>query len=356
MDLTERQKVIFKTLVDQFTQVAEPIGSKTLIPLLDFPVSPATVRAELAALEKEGLLEKTHTSSGRIPSKKGYLYYVENLLETTLDPEVEKKLKSVFKSRHASVEEMIQTSCSILSEMTHLTSVVIGPDQSRQKLTKIQLIPIDEENAVAVFVTNTGHTEHRLFNFRTDVSIKDLTECTNLLNEQLAGTPVDEVTERLRQIEPLMAARITRHEVLFEAFIAAFMSMKSNEAVVSGRANMLAQPEFADASKLENLMRILENQSLFHEWTTNQNNVSVPIGEKNKLIQIGDCSVVSTEFSTAQGEQGQLMVVGPNRMPYSKVIALMDCMSRQIEDLFQHPGKGGASDEQKSIQETGGQT
>lgn len=350
MGLTQRQEVIFKTIVEQFTRSAEPVGSRTLLPLLDFPVSAATIRSEMAALEKEGLLEKTHTSSGRIPSRAGYLYYVEHLLETRLDPEMETLLKSVFKERHANIDDMIQTSCSILSEMTHLTSAVIGGGQKDQTLLQIQLIPISQMDAAAVFVTSTGHIQHRLFHIDSSVSMEDLTECTRLLNEQLAGTPVGEVIEKMKQLEPLMAARLVRFEMLYEAVFSAMLSMTGKTAKVFGRANMLAQPDL-DRTQLEQLMRILENQSLFHKWALSPENVSVPFGRRSELIQIGDCSIVSARFQSGQGEEGQLMVIGPNRMPYSRLAALMDYMSSQIEDLLmaenQAGRQGGSSDEQE---------
>lgn len=354
MDLTDRQRTIFKALVEEFTRTAEPVGSKTLLGLLDFPVSSATIRNELAALEKQGLLEKTHASSGRVPSRQGYRYYVAYLLETKLDGKVEQALKEVFCKRHYSLEEMIDTCCSILSDMTHLTSMVIGPEQTGQNLLNIQLVPINDVQAVAIFVTSSGHTEHRLFNFEQSVSVSDLTACTNLLNEQLQGTPLKDVAERLRQIEPLMAARLSRHEVLFEAFVSAFTSMysaQSADSAVYGRANMLAQPEFTDPAKLQELMRALENASLFHEWAGKTGRISVPISPGSHLIQIGDCSVVTTRFETGPGEEGQLMVIGPNRMPYSRVVGLLDCMSQQIESLFARPRQGGLIDEQKQSEE-----
>ena len=113
MEITQRQKIIFKTIVEEFTRCAEPVGSKTLMELLDFPVSSATIRNEMATLEKLGLLEKTHTSSGRIPSQKGYRYYVEHLMEADLDVSTKNALQQVFSERHYSLEEVVQKSCDI---------------------------------------------------------------------------------------------------------------------------------------------------------------------------------------------------------------------------------------------------
>lgn len=333
MNLTPRQELIFKTIVEQFTYLAEPIGSKTLMQILDIPVSSATIRNEMAALEKEGLLEKTHTSSGRIPSQKGYRYYVENLMDTSLDENVEASLKALFTQRHYSLEEIVKTSCSILSEMTHLTSVVLGPETENQKLMHIQLVPLTSRQAVGIIVTDTGHAEHQIFTFHEDVSVNDVKTCTDLLNGQLHGVPLDKVAQELRRIEPMMAATLARHEVLFDAFVSAFMQFAVKDAAVYGRANMLTQPEFADLDKLRQLMQILENSSLFKAWTEKEDNVLTPIGTRNELIQIGDCSVLSARFNVGK-EEGKLMIVGPNRMPYGKVIALMDYVSSVIEGVF----------------------
>lgn len=344
MELTQRQKIIFKTIVDEFTRSAEPVGSKTLMQLLEFPVSSATIRNEMATLEKAGLLEKTHTSSGRIPSQRGYRYYVEYLMETDLDNNVKNSLQQVFSQRHYSIEEVVEKSCDILSHMTNLTTIVLGPDSRSQNLQHVQLIPISNHSAVSIIVTDQGHTENKMFEFGTDVSIQDLKTCTDVLNEQLCGTPINRVVDKLKDIEPMLAAKVARHEVLFEAFVSAFMRFATEKVKVAGRSNMLYQPEFCDLNKLKELMKVLENSNLFQEWTGQEGNVAIQIDNRNELIQIGDCSVVSTKFHYANDEEGQLMVVGPNRMQYSKVIALMDYMSNVIEDVFTNKG-GHTSDE-----------
>ena len=345
MELTQRQKIIFKTIVERFTYCAEPVGSKSLMEWLDFPVSSATIRNEMATLEKQGLLVKTHTSSGRVPSQKGYRYYVENLMVTSSSEPIKDSLQQVFKQRHYSLEEVVQTSCSILSDMTHLTSVVLGPDSRHQALKHVQLIPINARNAVAIIVTDTGHTENKIFQFDMDISVEDLKKCTDLMNDQLVGTPINSVVDRLKEIEPLMASKVSRHEVLFEAFVDAFMCFATEKVAVSGRSNMLSQPEFCDVDRLKKLMKILEDSSLFRQWTDQENNVAISIDSKNEVIQIGDCSVVTTKFHYTDHEEGQLMVVGPNRMQYSKVIAVMDCMSDIIEDVFGVDVEGGGSSE-----------
>ena len=346
MGLTNRQNVIFKTIVEEFTRTAEPIGSKTLMNLLDFPVSSATIRNEMAALEKVGLLEKTHTSSGRIPSSKGYRYYVENLLETNLDVPMQQTLKKYFTQRHYSIDDVVSKSCDILSEMTNLTSIALGPDCENQCLQHVQLVPVNEKSAVAIIVTNKGHTENKFFQFKEEVSTDDLKKCTDLLNDKLVGTPICQVVDRMNDIHPIMAATLVRHEVLFEAFVTAFMKFAQDRIKVSGRGNMLFQPEFSDLNRLKELMNVLENGHMIKEWTNKESNVSVRIGNRKELTQIGDCSIISAKFHYSDSEEGQLMVVGPNRMQYSKVVGLMDYMTNVIEDIFyDDKNKGGGNDE-----------
>ena len=258
--LTKRQTAIFKTIVDEFTRTAEPVGSKKLMDLLDFNCSSATIRNEMAALEDLGLLEKTHTSSGRIPSSRGYRFYVENLMERELDDGVKHSLQAVFQERHYSMDEIVKKSCDILSQMTSLTSVVLGPESRYQTLQHIQLFPLSDTSAVAVFITDHGHTENKTFHFNTAVSVEDIKTCCNLLNDKLSGTPINEVVERMQQIEPLLASHIARHEVLFEAFVNAFMRFATDHVYCSGQSNMLYQPEFADIEKLKELGLGLEDR------------------------------------------------------------------------------------------------
>lgn len=334
--LTDRQTAVFKAIVDEFTRTAEPVGSKRLMDLLEFTCSSATIRNEMAVLEELGLLEKTHTSSGRIPSSKGYRFYVEHLMERELDEEVKLSLQTVFRERHYSMEEIVKKSCDILSQMTSLTSIVLGPESRYQTLQHIQLFPLSERSAVAVFITDHGHTENKTFHFDADVSVEDIKTCCNLLNEKLTGTPINEVVERMQQIEPLMASHVARHEILFEAFVNAFMRFASDHVYCSGQSNMLYQPEFADIEKLKELMKMLEDSKLFRQIANHEGNVAIEIGGENDLIQIHDVAVVSSKFKIPNGEQGELMIVGPTRMQYNRVVALMEYMSRVIEDLYQN--------------------
>lgn len=332
--ITDRQTMIFKAIVDEFTKTAEPVGSKTLMDLLTFTCSSATIRNEMVALEELGLLEKTHTSSGRIPSSKGYRFYVEHLMEKQLDEGVKTSLQAVFKERHYSMDEIVKKSCDILSQMTSLTSVVLGPESRYQTLQHIQVFPLSERSAVAVFITDHGHTENKTFHFERDISLEDIQTCCNILNEKLSGTPISEVVAKMQDIQPLIASHIARHEILFEAFVQAFVKFASDHVYCSGQSNMLYQPEFADIEKLKELMKMLEDSSIFRQIANHEGNVVIEIGGENNLIQMNDVAVISSKFRMNDQEEGELMIVGPTRMQYNRVVALMEYMSKVIEDLY----------------------
>jgi len=184
MALTQRMVNILKAIVDEFVATAEPVGSKTLVDKYDLPYSSATIRNDMATLESLGYLEKPHTSAGRIPSNKGYQYYCEHLLQKDMDEEVKYALANIFDRKSANIEDAIKESCKIVSEMTNLATGMLGPDAKNQTLEHIKVFQIDPKTAVCVFITNTGYTENKTFNFQDEVTVEDIETCTDILNDR----------------------------------------------------------------------------------------------------------------------------------------------------------------------------
>ncbi|MBQ7223833.1 MAG: heat-inducible transcription repressor HrcA [Erysipelotrichaceae bacterium] len=332
--LTERRKQIFKAIVEEFIKTAEPVGSKTLVEKYDMPYSSATIRNEMNYLETVGLLEKTHTSSGRIPSTKGYRYYVENLMSQETNSQEKYEIQSVFAHNNVPMDDVIQRSCDILSNMTNLTSVVLGPDANKQRLAHIKLFPLDSNSCVAVFITDQGHTENKTFRYEDDITMEDISNCTEILNDRLVGTPINEVVEKLNEIKPILAHSVRRHEALFNAFMQAFIKFASDNMYFSGASNMLYQPEFADIEKMKGLLRMLEDSKLWRSLGNNENRLRLT-GSKgsNELVWLDDVAVVSSTFRMGE-EEGQLMVVGPSRMDYNRIVTMLDFTTAFIEEQF----------------------
>ncbi len=338
--LTERQIQIFKTIVDEFIQTAEPVGSKTLMEKYEFPYSSATIRNDMQRLEELGYLEKTHTSSGRAPSTKGYKYYCENLLEVRVDEKLELAIQSLFSDRHLNLNEAIQQSCSILSQMTNLASGVLGPDASMQRLEHIKLFPINERSAVCVFITDTGHTENKTFSFNYDVSVEDIQQCCTVMNDRLKGTLIYEVVDKMQAIKPILAETVQRHEMLFQAFMRAFMKFASDNVYFSGQNQLLYQPEFSDIEKLRQLMSMLEDRNLWRQLGSQSQELVVKTTEGSEMIWVDDVAVVSSRFRVNE-EEGQLMVIGPSRMDYDRITSLLEYVANAIEDVYGNGGQNG---------------
>lgn len=336
--LTQRRIEIFKCIVDEFISTAEPVGSKTLMEKYNLPYSSATIRNDMMALEELGYLEKTHTSSGRIPSTKGYRFYCDHLLEDHVDDEIQYQLQQVFQGKQLNMEDAIKKSCEILSQMTNLTSGALGPNAAKQHLEHIRVFPISDHSAVAVFITDSGYTESRTFEFDEEVSVDDISNCCQILNDRLKGTCIEDVVEKMQSLKPVLASHVHRHEQLFAAFMSAFVRFASENVYFSGTQNILYQPEFADIEKLKSLMSMLEDSSLWRNIAVDANEMTVRSNQRSQLVWKDDVAVVSSTFQLNDFEEGKLMVVGPSRMDYDRIVPLLEYVSSAIEKFY---GKGG---------------
>ncbi len=339
MALTQRMVDILRAIVDEFVATAEPVGSKTLVDKYDLPYSSATIRNDMATLESMGYLEKPHTSAGRIPSNKGYQYYCEHLLRKDMDEEVKYALSNIFDRKSTNIEDAIKESCKIVSEMTKLASGMLGPDAKMQNLEHIKVFQIDPKTAVCVFISDTGYTENKTFNFQEQVSIEDIETCTDILNERLKGTPIYELPDRLESIKPILNQSVQRFEMLYNAFAGAFIKFATETLYFDGTSNMMYQPEYADIEKLKELTKFFDDSKLFRSLVDHQthgNDVVAITPKGTELVWKDDLAIVSSEIriSSNPNENARLMVVGPRRMEYSRVVNLLDFISKEIEDMF----------------------
>lgn len=335
--LSARQLLIFKCIVEEFVETAEPVGSKSLMQRHQLPYSSATIRNEMSYLEETGFLEKTHTSSGRVPSTKGYRFYVSTLLQPSVDDEVKNQVAVLLGDRHRSLNDIIQESCQMLSELTHLTTVALGPDSSYECLQNITLVPLNEHSVTAIIVTDKGHVENRMFTIKNSAYMEDLISCVGVMNELLDGIPINQVAYRLeRDVKPILSAKVKEHEVLFNAFLEAFMKFANGNVYFSGKENMLYQPEYNDVNKLRRLVSAFENSQSWRilENIQEEEGVTVKIGSESPIVDLNDVSVISASFKTGRESKGSISVIGPTRMPYEKVVSLVEYISKSLEAVL----------------------
>ncbi len=328
--ITNRQKDLLKIIVEEYIKTVKPVGSKSLCDELD--CSSATIRNDMAELENLGYLEKTHTSSGRIPSEKGYRFYVDELMEPKkMTGEDVLKLQTIFKNSKLELSNAITKSMAIISEMTSYTSIVLGKASLDNKLKKIEVIPLNELELIAIIVTDKGHVENKQMVLNEKISIDEIKKTVDLINNLVVGTPIDEVSEKLEfEIKPIIGNYIKQHEAIYGMFYDAFseFSQKSSSYSVSVKTNMLSQPEFDDTDKMRNIIKKLNDEDLIHNVEETKDGINVYIGDESNIDS--DVTIIKTKYNI-DGQEGTIAIIGPKRMEYDKVVSYLDYVKSKIE-------------------------
>ena len=293
--LSNRQTELLKIIVETYIKDVKPIGSKSICQKLR--CSSATVRNDMGILEENGLIEKTHISSGRIPSEKGYRYYVDNIMKPKeLTGEDMLKLQTIFKNNTLMLDDYITKSMQIISEMTNYTTIVLGKSSKDNHISKIEVIPINDQSLVAVVITDKGHVEHKNIYMEERVSVDDVVKTVDIINKLIVGTPIDEVNSKLEfEVKPVIEKYVKQHEVLYNAFYNAFNEFTSSNVTVSGTKNILMQPEFNDTSKMREILSKFEDKDMINNITEEENGINVYIGSENEFDD--DVTVIKTKYS-----------------------------------------------------------
>ena len=333
--LTERQRLILHAIIDDYIRSAEPVGSRSISKRGNVAYSPATIRNEMSDLEELGYLEQPHTSAGRIPSHKGYRYYVDHLLKLGRlgDHEIN-TIKRFFAERMNHVEQVIQHAASMLSGMTNYTTIVMGPEVIGTRLKHMQIVPLNECTAVAIIVTNTGHVENKTFTLPENVPMNELERFVNILNAKLAGVSLLQFKARLHsEVASELKRYVSRYEELLGLLDDAIKEDDKERIFLSGTTNMLIQPEFKDLEKVKGILDLLdEAPTLVKLFSGVPEGIQVRIGEENSVEAISNCSLITASFSFEGQAIGTIGILGPTRMEYSKVISLLDQLSKQMTE------------------------
>lgn len=342
--MLNRRDTILKCIVEYFIKKAEPLGSQTLIEEYHLPYSSATIRNEMLELEKMGYIEKTHTSSGRVPSTKGYRYYCENLRDNSVSEELKHSLQTVLEGKLQSVEEVIKESCEILSHMTNLVSVVMGPDEKSERLASIQMIKISSNSLTAIFVTDKGYVENKTFIVPDNISADEIVDCVKILNERLVGTPVNELVDKVEVLKPVISDYVVSHDLVYQALLETFVRFASDRLSLYGREELLNHPEFKnDSNKLMNVLKLLNDSSLFKEVESETKMNDDPLLKIGDEVEVNpDVGLVSTKINLGNGETS-ICLVGPKRMDYDNAISALEYLQEALNEYFKNRG-GNNSD------------
>lgn len=324
-----RQNNILKSIIEEYIKTARPVSSKSLCK--KFKCSSATIRNDMSDLENLGYLEKTHISSGRIPSEKGYRYYVDYLMEPkNISGEDMLKLQTIFANNQLDLNDAISKSLEIVSDITNYTAVVLGAASKENSLKKVEVIPIKENKIIAIVITDKGHVEYKEVKLSENVDAKELMKTTELLNKMLVGTPLDEVGSKLEfEIKPIISNYVKNYEVLYNAFYEALSNFSDEKSVkFSGKTNMLKQPEFDKVDDVKNIISKFERNDIVSKIEGTDDEVKVYIGKESEFDD--NVTIVKTKYKT-NCDEGTIAIIGPKRMEYERVVTLLDYIKKNIE-------------------------
>ena len=325
--ISEREKNILRIIVEEYIKTAKPVSSSHICN--ELKCSSATVRNEMVYLEELGYLEKNHFASGRIPSEKGYKYYVDNLMKPKeMTGEEMLKLQTIFNNQSLALSDTIKKSIEIISEITNYTTIALGAKASTNKLKQVEIIPLDDNKILTMVITDKGAVEHKNLYLPSTISTDDVKKTVELINNLLVGTPIDEVSEKLEyEIKPIIGKYVKQHEILYNAFYDAFKEFTNgtNEVHYVGRNNFLKQPEFSSVDKVKEVLSKFDDVNAI---TTEENNgINIYIGSESEISD--DMAVIKTKYNF-NGEEGTIAIVGPKRMEYDKVVSLLDYVKNKI--------------------------
>jgi len=326
--LSERQNMILKIIIESYIDNAYPVGSKHISEAIE--CSSATVRNEMAFLEKVGYIDKTHTSSGRVPSESGYRYYVDYLMVSTdISSEAIRKLQTIFSNNALAINDAVKESMKIIADLTHYTSIILEADKNNYRLKSVKLVPLTSHEAVALVITNDGYVENRKILIPENVSIEEVEKTIELMNDLLVDTPLNQVCAKLEfEIKPIISSYVNQHKALYKAFVNAFNDYNQGQDVYfSGKTNLLDQPEFDDTDKMKSFIRVLEDEKVAHSVEHTDDGISIRIGSENDISD--DCTLITTDYMY-NGKRGTIAVLGPKRMEYNRVVSLLQLVKNNI--------------------------
>ena len=328
--LNDRRRNILKIIVEDYIKTARPVGSGYVAKKLN--CSSATVRNEMMYLEEVGLLEKTHISSGRVPSEKGYRYYVDELMTPKdMTGEDMLKLQTIFKNNTLVLSDVIKKSIEIVTEITNYTSVVLGNTSSINRLKKVEVIPLGDNKIITMIITDKGHVEHKMMIIPSNISSLEVKQTVDLINKLLIGTPIDEISSKLEfEVKPIIPRFVKEHEVLYDAFYNAFneFSTRSSDVQFIGKNNFLKQPEFNNIEKVKEILNNFEDIDKVSKMEEEDNGINIYIGNESELSP--DVAVIKTKYNY-NGEEGTIAILGPERMEYDKVVGILNYIRDNID-------------------------
>ena len=338
--LNKRQTQVLQAIIEEYINTAEPVSSGTIVENYNLGYSSATIRNDMAELEKLGYLEKPHTSSGRIPSAKGYRFYVDELLnDEKISLEEIQYIKSKLETKVNEIEDLTKIATDTLSEITHYTTVAIGPDANNNIISDVKFISLGNRILMAVVLTENGAIKETIIKYDEDISDTQIESLNFLFRNKLIGKPLTKIDKPME--EYIISSMEDQVDVIKPIINQMNKSLEQSEYIyLEGANNVFDFPEFRKIDTARNFLSILDTKEQVMEILNSgiAKDINIYIGEENEKEELKDLSIVTFRHSVGNRDFGTIGIIGPKRMDYSKVISVMKYISKKLNEKFEDEG------------------
>ena len=342
MELDERKVKILKAIIQTYLETGEPVGSRTISKYSDLQLSSATIRNEMSDLEELGFIVQPHTSAGRIPSDKGYRFYVDQLMKEKENEVTE--MQELVIQRVDRVELLLKQLAKLLAVNTNYATLISGPQYHHTKLKFIQLSRVEAGKLLIVTVLEGNIIKNSIVSLDGELNDDDILNLNILLNNSLNGLTIEQIN--LDVISKMKEQAGDRRQVVDLVLNEVADAIRANEEdlqiYTEGTTNIFKYPELSDGQKASQLISTLEQKELLKNLFTDpedgsgKNEIQVYIGNETPVQSMQDCSVVTANYVLGDGLRGTIGIIGPKRMDYEKVVSTLRSLMNQLEDTFKN--------------------
>ncbi len=330
--MNARKKQILQAIIEEYIQTAEPVSSNAIVQKYNLDYSSATVRNEMASLEKEGFLDKPHTSAGRVPSAKGYRLYVDELLkEDNISLEEVVYIQSKLQTKVNQMEDLTRITTNTLSEITHYPTVSIGPDKHNQIIEDIKFVLLGTRTMMAIILTDSGIIKETIIKFDEDISEEQVNTLTYIFNNKLKGKPLDIIDT---SIEEYIVSEMSSNINVIKPILKEMQSVINEQGNLyyEGTNRAFELPEFKSVELAKNFVNVLDTKDLVIDTLNSgiADDINVYIGGEDENEELKDFSIITFNHKIQGKSVGTIGIIGPKRMDYSKVISVLKYINRRM--------------------------
>lgn len=336
MELNERSLNILESIVEGYIASGEPMGSRTIAKQQKMPLSPATVRNVMADLEEMGYIISPHTSAGRVPTDKGYRFYVDTLLQVrNLSAKERHNIELQCQGGNLRTQELLKQAGRILSNMSSYTGIVLAPRFTSTTFRHIEFLPLSQGRLLVIFVSQSGLVQNKIIELDGDMpAARELEQITSYLNNSLCGLTIQQV--RAQIVEQMQQEKALYDQLFKQALTLSdkvFSAEMEDDVIIEGAANVLNQPDFSNLDCMKRLFQAFEQKNnliRLLDKSQQAEGVQIYIGSQSEYQEFEGCSLITANYSNGKQILGSLGVIGPSRMAYSQVVPVVDYTARLV--------------------------